>query len=206
MNNATLHSPFVEIPAKWTGNGSRLAKPNFDDWYETVREIEFWRAPLTVQKDFPDLPSDYAHRDYRDRTSISGNLSMCLTLRLSFKDIALFWLDKGVRWVSLQIMAEMVPVEFLELSQLVNQDAKNQCLSNGRGSVSANLYRDYIHLGKMDYLCDKSGPIRWAKPLYESKASTAIIPRFSGKWWTWGTTCCTSWITMMNSVSRLLNL
>ena len=28
---------FVESPAKWTGNGSRLAQPHFNDWYETVK-------------------------------------------------------------------------------------------------------------------------------------------------------------------------
>ncbi|MFA0125670.1 alpha-amylase, partial [Vibrio sp. 10N.261.48.A2] len=30
-----LKAPFIETPAKWTGNGSRLAKPDVDDWYET---------------------------------------------------------------------------------------------------------------------------------------------------------------------------
>jgi hypothetical protein len=28
---------FKEIPAKWTGNGSRLSQPDFYDWYETVK-------------------------------------------------------------------------------------------------------------------------------------------------------------------------
>ena len=28
---------FDEYPAKWTGNGSRLAQPDFNDWYETVK-------------------------------------------------------------------------------------------------------------------------------------------------------------------------
>ena len=27
----------TEIPAKWTGNGSRLSQPHQNDWYETVK-------------------------------------------------------------------------------------------------------------------------------------------------------------------------
>lgn len=32
-----LATSYLEYPAKWTGNGSRSAKPNVDDWYETVK-------------------------------------------------------------------------------------------------------------------------------------------------------------------------
>ena len=35
---------FIEIPAKWTGNGSRNPKPSFWDWYETVK-INFGVRP-----------------------------------------------------------------------------------------------------------------------------------------------------------------
>ena len=35
--NALSEGKFVEVPAKWTGNGSRLAQPHFNDWYETVK-------------------------------------------------------------------------------------------------------------------------------------------------------------------------
>ena len=30
-------SKLIEIPAKWTGNGSRSPQPDMNDWYETVR-------------------------------------------------------------------------------------------------------------------------------------------------------------------------
>jgi hypothetical protein len=29
----------MEVPAKWTGNGSRMAKPDKNDWYETVSKL-----------------------------------------------------------------------------------------------------------------------------------------------------------------------
>ena len=35
--NPLSDGKFDEAPAKWTGNGSRLAQPGFYDWYETVK-------------------------------------------------------------------------------------------------------------------------------------------------------------------------
>ena len=32
-----IDGKFDENPAKWTGNGSRMAKPDINDWYETVK-------------------------------------------------------------------------------------------------------------------------------------------------------------------------
>jgi hypothetical protein len=36
-NHPLADGKFDENPAKWTGNGSRLAQPRADDWYETVK-------------------------------------------------------------------------------------------------------------------------------------------------------------------------
>ena len=35
--NPLIDGNFEENPAKWTGNGSRMAKPDINDWYETVK-------------------------------------------------------------------------------------------------------------------------------------------------------------------------
>ena len=35
--NPMIDGTFDENPAKWTGNGSRMAKPDINDWYETVK-------------------------------------------------------------------------------------------------------------------------------------------------------------------------
>jgi len=32
-----IKDAFIETPAKWTGNGSRLSQPDVNDWYETVK-------------------------------------------------------------------------------------------------------------------------------------------------------------------------
>ncbi|MEJ7682556.1 MAG: alpha-amylase family glycosyl hydrolase [Segetibacter sp.] len=55
---------FDEKPAKWTGNGSRLAQPDFNDWYETVK-INYGIRPDGT-KDFDTLPADYATRPIAD--------------------------------------------------------------------------------------------------------------------------------------------
>jgi hypothetical protein len=53
---------FEEYPAKWTGNGSRLSQPHFNDWYETVK-INYGITPDGV-KDFPLLPEGFDRADY----------------------------------------------------------------------------------------------------------------------------------------------
>ncbi|MCG9693205.1 alpha-amylase [Vibrio sp. Isolate22] len=166
-----LSSPFIEMPAKWTGNGSRLAKPNFDDWYETVK-INYGVRP-DGSKDFPELPSDYAQRDFREHFDFWKSIDVPNSW-VKLRDIALFWLDKGVDGFRYD-MAEMVPVEFWSY---LNSSIKMQ---NPSAFLMAevyqpDLYRDYIHLGKMDYLYDKVDLYDGLKAVMQGKASTAIIP------------------------------
>ncbi|PMM51191.1 alpha-amylase family glycosyl hydrolase [Vibrio splendidus] len=166
-----LRSPFIETPAKWTGNGSRLAKPDFDDWYETVK-INYGVRP-DGSKDFPELPSDYAQRNYMDHFRFWESVDVPSSW-VKFRDIALFWLEKGVDGFRYD-MAEMVPVEFwsyLNSSiKMENQDAFLMA-----EVYQPDLYRDYIHLGKMDYLYDKVDLYDGLKDIMQGKASTAIIP------------------------------
>ncbi|EGU41930.1 alpha-amylase family protein [Vibrio splendidus] len=171
-----LNSPFVEIPAKWTGNGSRLAKPNFDDWYETVK-INYGVRP-DGSKDFPELPSNYAQRDCREHFDFWKFIDVPNSW-VKFRDIALFWLDKGVDGFRYD-MAEMVPVEFWSY---LNSSIKMQ---NPDAFLMAevyqpDLYRDYIHLGKMDYLYDKVDLYDGLKSVMQGKASTAIIPEIQNQ-------------------------
>src|SRR5690606_34574368 len=53
---------FHEMPAKWTGNGTRSAQPGFHDWYETVK-INFGVRPDGTH-DFDTLPQSYGERDH----------------------------------------------------------------------------------------------------------------------------------------------
>ncbi|CAK1695972.1 Glycosidase [Vibrio crassostreae] len=166
-----LSSPFVETPAKWTGNGSRLSKPNFDDWYETVK-INYGIRP-DGSKDFPELPNDYAKRDHLDHYHFWQEVDVPNSW-VKFRDIALYWLEKGVDGFRYD-MAEMVPVEFWSyLNSSIKM--KNQDAFLMAEVYQPDLYRDYIHLGKMDYLYDKVDLYDGLKAIMQGKASTAIIP------------------------------
>ena len=166
-----LSSPFLETPAKWTGNGSRLSKPNFDDWYETVK-INYGIRP-DGSKDFPELPNDYAKRDHLDHYHFWQDVDVPNSW-VKFRDIALYWLEKGVDGFRYD-MAEMVPVEFWSyLNSSIKM--KNQDAFLMAEVYQPDLYRDYIHLGKMDYLYDKVDLYDGLKAIMQGKASTAIIP------------------------------
>ncbi|WP_135442030.1 alpha-amylase family protein [Vibrio tasmaniensis] len=166
-----LASPFVESPAKWTGNGSRLSKPNFDDWYETVK-INYGVRP-DGSKDFPELPDDYAMRDHLAHYHFWQQVDVPDSW-IKFRDIALYWLEKGVDGFRYD-MAEMVPVEFWSyLNSSIK--VKNQDAFLMAEVYQPDLYRDYIRLGKMDYLYDKVDLYDGLKAIMQGKASTAIIP------------------------------
>ncbi len=141
---------FEEVPAKWTGNGSRLPKPRHDDWYETVK-INYGVSP-EGKKDFPSLPESYRAKDFKAHHEFWKDKNVPDSW-IKFKDIALFWLDKGVDGFRYD-MAEMVPVEFWSY---LNSAIKNK---NPKAFLLAEIYnpaeyRNYIQLGKMDYLYDK---------------------------------------------------
>jgi len=141
---------FVESPAKWTGNGSRLSKPDFNDWYETVK-INYGISP-DGHRDFATLPEDFGHKHFSEHFEFWKNQAVPDSW-IKFRDIALFWLDQGVDGFRYD-MAEMVPVEFWSF---MNSSIK---MKNPEAFLMAevynpNLYREYIFKGKMDYLYDK---------------------------------------------------
>ena len=141
---------FSENPAKWTGNGSRLARPDANDWYETVK-LNYGVRP-DGSYDFDLLPQEYAQMDYSRHFEFWSDKDVPGTWK-KFRDIALFWLDLGVDGFRYD-MAEMVPVEFWSY---LNSQIK---IKNPDAFLLAEVYnperyRDYIHRGKMDYLYDK---------------------------------------------------
>ncbi|WP_240740229.1 alpha-amylase family glycosyl hydrolase [Flagellimonas allohymeniacidonis] len=149
-NTLLSNGKFEENPAKWTGNGSRLAKPNFNDWYETVK-VNYGVRPDGT-KDFAELPEAYAKEDYEAHHAFWKDKKLPDSW-VKFRDIALYWLDLGVDGFRFD-MAEMVPVEFWSY---MNSSIK---MKNPDAFLLAevynpSLYREYIHKGKMDYLYDK---------------------------------------------------
>ncbi len=141
---------FKEEPSKWTGNGSRLAQPNQNDWYETVK-VNYGIDP-EGKKHFDSLPDSYAKENFEKHHQFWEAKEVPDSWK-KFRDIALYWLDMGVDGFRFD-MAEMVPVEFWSY---MNSAIK---MKNDKAFLLAEvyqpaLYRDYLHKGKMDYLYDK---------------------------------------------------
>lgn len=141
---------FAEYPAKWTGNGSREAQPDINDWYETVK-VNYGIKP-DGSKDFLELPQGYENKDYQGHFEFWKDKDVPNSWR-KFRDIALYWTAKGVDGFRYD-MAEMVPYEFWSY---MNSAIK---MKNPKAFLLAEVYnpkeyRNYIKLGKMDYLYDK---------------------------------------------------
>ena len=141
---------FEEFPAKWTGNGSRLAQPDYYDWYETVK-INYGVCP-DGSKDFDGLPEGFDKKGFKEHFTFWQNKEIPDSWN-KFRDIALFWLDKGVDGFRYD-MAEMVPVEFWSYMNSSIKMKKSDTFLLAE-VYNPDLYRPFIHLGKMDYLYDK---------------------------------------------------
>ena len=164
--NPLIDGKFDENPAKWTGNGSRLAKPDINDWYETVK-INYGIKP-DGSKDFPMLPESYATKNYKQHYEFWKGKDVPDSWK-KFRDIALYWTVKGVDGFRFD-MAEMVPVEFWSYmnSSIKMQNPNAFLLAE---VYNPNEYRNYIKLGKMDYLYDKVGLYDKLKEVTQGKSS-----------------------------------
>ncbi|WP_413663500.1 alpha-amylase family glycosyl hydrolase [Microbulbifer sp. CNSA002] len=168
--NDLVDGQFVESPAKWTGNGARSAQPAMHDWYETVK-INFGVRPDN-SKNFSELPQEYAERDYRAHAQFWADKKVPDTWK-KFRDIAHYWLDFGVDGFRYD-MAGMVPVEFWSyLNSSIKMRNPNTLLL--AEIYTPERYRDYLHLGKMDYLYDKVGTYDAIRAVMENKGSADKI-------------------------------
>lgn len=167
-----LATPYHEYPAKWTGNGSRLAKPNADDWYETVK-VNYGIRP-DGSKDFVSLPEEYRFKSHREHAAFWQDKSVPDSWG-KFRDIALYWINKGVDGFRYD-MAEMVPIEFWSyMNSAIKQQNPHAFLL--AEVYQPELYRDYIQLGKMDYLYDKVDLYDSLKAVMQGHGSTKEIGR-----------------------------
>ena len=162
--NPLIDGKFDENPAKWTGNGSRLAKPDINDWYETVK-VNYGVRP-DGSKDFPELPAGFDTKSYKEHFEFWKDKSVPSSW-IKFRDIALYWTAKGVDGFRYD-MAEMVPYEFWSY---MNSAIK---MKNPDAFLLAEVYnpeeyRNYIHLGKMDYLYDKVATYDHLKDVIKGK-------------------------------------
>ena len=168
---------FDESPAKWTGNGSRKAQPDINDWYETVK-VNYGVRP-DGSYDFERLPDDYRNRDYTEHFEFWRGKDVPDSWE-KFCDIVLYWTDLGVDGFRYD-MAEMVPVEFWSY---LNSAIKTR---NPEATIIAevynpDLYRDYIKLGKMDYLYDKVDLYDTLKLIMQGKEPTSSLLPITDKY------------------------
>jgi glycosidase len=149
-SNPLIDGKFEEYPAKWTGNGSRLAKPDINDWYETVK-VNYGIRP-DGSKDFPELPNGFEKKSYKEHFDFWKGKDVPSSW-IKFRDIALYWTAKGVDGFRYD-MAEMVPYEFWSyMNSAIKMKNPNAFLL--AEVYNPNEYRNFIFLGKMDYLYDK---------------------------------------------------
>ena len=161
---------FDEFPAKWTGNGARAAKPDINDWYETVK-VNYGVKPDGTY-DFPILPDEYSQKSIKEHAAFWQGKDLPDSW-YKFRDIAHYWIDKGVDGFRFD-MAEMVPVEFWSfLNSSIKQKAPDAFLL--AEVYQPDKYRDYLHKGKMDYLYDKVGFYDTLKAIMQEKGKVSDL-------------------------------
>ena len=148
--SAAQTEPYVELPAKATGNDCFNASPSRNDWYETVK--------LNYGIDYQDAGATDIY------TSPSTWKKMT--------DILLFWAEKGVDAFRCD-MAEMVPTAFWSHAVAAVKKEHPDVLFIGEVYNPAQ-YRDYLAAG-FDYLYDKVGLYDTLRAIVCGNASASCI-------------------------------
>jgi len=161
---------FREDPAKWTGNGSRSARPGMFDWYEAVK-VNFGVRP-DGSKDFDELPEGFENESSQAHQAFWKDRQVPDSWK-KYRDIALYWLDRGVDGFRYD-MAEMVPVEFWSYMNSAIKGVKPDAFLLAE-IYQPHMYRDYIRKGKMDYLYDKVQLYDSLKAIMQGQGSTDAI-------------------------------
>jgi len=146
--------PYIEQPAKATGNDCFHNAPGQNDWYETVK--------LNYGVDY------YAGR--------VGHFDPVPSTWQKMTDILLFWASKGIDGVRCD-MAEMVPAEFWAWATSKVKAQYPELLFIGEVYNPAE-YRHYIASG-FDYLYDKVGMYDTLFQIMRQQQSTQAI---TGVW------------------------
>ena len=128
-----VSEPYIENPAKATGNDVFMPNPSINDWFETVKlnyGVDYLEHRTTH---FDPVPSTW----------------------MKMKDILLYWAAKGVDGFRCD-MAEMVPKEFWGwiIPEIKNVNPELIFIAE---IYNPSAYSAYILEGKFDYLYDKVG-------------------------------------------------
>jgi glycosidase len=147
--------PYIEIPAKVSGNNVFSAQPSIHDWFETVKLNYGVDLQHGNQTHFDPIPDTW----------------------LKMTDVLVYWTQKGVDGFRCD-MAEMVPVEFWAYA-IPKVKALNPEVVFIAEIYNPQEYRNYIFKGGFDYLYDKVGLYDGIRHIMEKKpgATTADITR-----------------------------
>ena len=132
--DAAIYEPYVESPARATGNDRFDNRPGCNDWYETVK--------LNYGIDYCDASGRSYH--YEPVPSTWGKMT----------DILLYWASKGVDGFRCD-MAEMVPTAFWSYATQILKSRYPEIIVIGE-VYDPSQYRNYVKAG-FDYLYDKVG-------------------------------------------------
>ena len=135
---------YYEFPAKATGNDCFSAHPCRNDWYETVK--------LNYGVDY--LNEDTRVINFHSAIDAESPSSVPKTWLQMF-DILRFWATKKIDGFRCD-MAEMVPVEFWAwiIPRLKQEFPDILFIAE---VYNQNQYRNYLRIGKFDYLYNKVG-------------------------------------------------
>ncbi|MCG8370119.1 MAG: alpha-amylase family glycosyl hydrolase [Proteobacteria bacterium] len=161
---------FEESPAKWTGNGASVAKPDFMDWFETVKINHGVRPDGSYA--FDRLPDGARGWSNEEHVAFWADKDVPDSW-IKYRQITEYWLARGVDGFRYD-MAEMVPVEFWSYlnTNILAIDPDAFLLAE---VYDPDLYRDYLQLGRMGYLYDKVGLYDALKPVMRGEASTDTL-------------------------------
>ncbi len=151
FSTAEQCEPYVEYPAKVTGNDVFSATPHQDDWYETVK--------LNYGVDYLDMG-----RTYFDPIPNTW---------LKMRDILLFWAAKGVDGFRCD-MAEMTPCEFWGWA-IRSVKSEYPDLIFIAEIYNPEAYATYIEDGGFDYLYDKVGLYDTLKGVVQGRLPSSAI-------------------------------
>lgn len=142
--------PYIEIPAKVSGNNVFNARPSINDWFETVKlnyGVDLQNHNSTHFNPIPDTWN-------------------------KMTEVLSYWTSKGVDGFRCD-MAEMVPVEFWEHA-ISKTKAQNPNLIFVAEIYQPAMYKEYIFKGGFDYLYDKVGLYDAVRRLMENKEYATV--------------------------------
>lgn len=158
---------YSEFPAKATGNDCFSPHPTKNDWYETAKL---------------NYGIDYLNGGHRHFDPIPDTW-------YKMRDILLFWASKKIDGFRCD-MAEMVPVEFWDwaISSVKKEFPEILFIAEVYNPAE---YRNFLHVGKFDYLYDKVGLYDTLKAIINGNKPASAI------------TAC--WQSVDDIQSRMLN-